>query len=116
MRSAKQQMERHDWKLRLPDTTQLKATATDSGPIAFLKTVWQGLSRSMTGGNDLRVWQASDEDGYMHWRAYDPVTGETAICDSEDEMRVWIEQRYHHHPDESQQWYQKQYYQLLPLR
>lgn len=117
MKTSKSYLERHDWTLRLQDAPQPGVNATSSSrSIDFLKTLWQGLVKTLSGSNELRVWQASDPDGYIHWRAHDPLTGESAICDSEDEMRVWIEQRYHNHPDLSEQWYQKQYYQLLPLR
>lgn len=116
MRSANS-LERHDWKPRLQDAPQSGTNSTPtSNPIAFLKTLWQGFVKTIVGRNELRVWQTSDTDGYLHWRAYDPLTGETTIRDSEDEMRVWIEQRYHDHPNVAEQRYQKQYYQLLPLR
>lgn len=130
MKTSKSYLERHNWQLRLQDAiqsgTQTEATSGASSnkinskpasrPITFLNTLWQGFVKTIIGGNELRVWQTSDADGYVHWRAYDPSTGETAICDSEDEMRVWLEQRYHHHPEVSEQRYQKQYHQLLPLR
>lgn len=117
MRTSKQYLERHqDWDLRLQDHNSTQPNSTAFQPIAFLKTLWQGFAKTLIGGNELQVWQTSDIDGYIHWRAHDPLTGESAICDSEDEMRAWIEQRYHNHPDASEQWYQKQYYQLLPLR
>lgn len=113
MRTSKQYLEHHqDWNLRFQEPN----SASASQPIAFLKALWQGFVKTAIGSNELQVWQTTDTDGYLYWRAYDPLTRESAICDSEDEMRAWIEQRYHNHPSAAEQHYQKQYYQLLPLR
>jgi len=118
MKTSKQYLERRqDWNLRLQQSNSTSAFQ----PIAALKTIWQSaiwqsFVRTVIGSNELQVWQTTDPDGYLHWRAHDPLTGESVTCDSEDEMRAWIEQRYHHHPDVAEQQYQKQYYQLLPLR
>ncbi|MFB2833170.1 hypothetical protein [Floridanema evergladense] len=45
--------------------------------------------------SELKVWQTSDRKGHTWWNAYDPTTGNSISLDSEAEMRMWIEERYH---------------------
>ncbi|WP_228061535.1 hypothetical protein [[Phormidium] sp. LEGE 05292] len=45
--------------------------------------------------SELKVWQSRDRTGHTWWEAYDPSTGNSISLDSEAEMRMWIEERYH---------------------
>jgi hypothetical protein len=45
--------------------------------------------------SELQVWQKRDRHGYTCWYAYDPMTATHTCFGSEDDMRVWIEQRYY---------------------
>jgi hypothetical protein len=62
----------------------------------FLKQIWQMLYQCLSTGSELRVWQATTHHRHC-WRAYDPLTGDSACFSSEAEMRLWIEQRYYLH-------------------
>jgi hypothetical protein len=62
---------------------------------SILPTVWQNLMNSLLNGFELQVWQTHLRNGNCSWHAYDPMTGHSACFGSEDDMRVWIEQRYY---------------------
>ncbi len=63
--------------------------------IAIAKTIWQHFIYVVSSHNELQVWQKTDRYGNTYWQAYDPVTGRSTSLGSEDEMRIWIEQRYY---------------------
>jgi len=41
-----------------------------------------------------KIWQKKDADGNRIWQIYDPVTGDQARFDTEQELRIWLEKRY----------------------
>jgi hypothetical protein len=55
---------------------------------------WQNLFQPMTHSSELTVWCAQDKFGTMRWSAHDRVTGRSIDGVSEEQIRVWIEQRY----------------------
>lgn len=54
------------------------------------------LVKVLTTSDELRIWVCETRDG-MLWHAYDPVSGQTRQFTSENELRVWIDQRYYQH-------------------
>lgn len=42
----------------------------------------------------LRVWHSCDSEGKIWWSAYDPNTKQFIDRVSEEQIRIWIEQRY----------------------
>ncbi len=59
-----------------------------------LQKAWQDLIQALTTSFELQVWQ-TQKNGQVCWHAYDPKTGRSACFGCEDDMRVWIEQRYY---------------------
>lgn len=45
--------------------------------------------------NEPRIFRGIDESGSLYWRVYDPVTRESARFYDEQEVRSWLEERYH---------------------
>lgn len=39
-----------------------------------------------------QVWKSADRAGYTWWHVYDPLTGQTADLESEEEVCIWIEE------------------------
>lgn len=46
--------------------------------------------------SELQIWQTTEPTGETWWRAYDPVSGQSAWLASEDEVLEWVENRYYH--------------------
>lgn len=56
---------------------------------------WQYLVNSLTRAQEPQIWQSYDRQGNLWWHGYDPITGRSICRDSETEMRIWLEERYH---------------------
>lgn len=61
----------------------------------FINKICEGFVTLINHANELKVWQSRDRKGHTWWNAYDPATGKSISLDSESEMRMWIEERYH---------------------
>ncbi|MGF1481334.1 MAG: hypothetical protein ACFB4I_17935 [Cyanophyceae cyanobacterium] len=59
-----------------------------------LGTIWQGLIAALVKPPELQVWCTTDRHGRLWWNAYDPHTGRSLTRVSEEQMRVWLEQRH----------------------
>ncbi|MEE3718058.1 hypothetical protein V2H45_15055 [Tumidithrix elongata RA019] len=56
-----------------------------------LTKVWDGLVQIFAPQSELQIKQISDRSGNKWWYAFNPQTGQSVYCDTEDEMRLWIE-------------------------
>ncbi len=74
----------------------LEAEAERSKPTlrTRLENIWQSLIERLTALPELRVWHTYDNEGNIWWSAHNPKTGRSICQISEEQMRVWIEQRY----------------------
>ncbi|WP_143467513.1 hypothetical protein [Leptolyngbya ohadii] len=54
--------------------------------------VWQSLSHHLMKDNEPQVWQRRDRYGNVWWVAYDPASGRSLLCSTEQEVRIWLEQ------------------------
>lgn len=61
---------------------------------AILKPVWQGIVSMLAPLDGPRIRQVDGMDGHPYYLTYDPVTGMKHRFDSEESLRIWLEQRY----------------------
>ena len=59
----------------------------------LLHTVGQWLVASLTEGNQLRIWFKETKQG-SYWCVHDPLYDQHRQFNSEEALRVWLEQRY----------------------
>jgi hypothetical protein len=52
------------------------------------------IMRFLTSNNELRIWQRT-RNGRSTWFAYDPVTDRKRQFYSEQEVRLWLDNRYY---------------------
>lgn len=50
----------------------------------------------VTGSMEVQVEQRRDRQGQPYWAVYDPQTSQHHRFDTEQEVRIWIDQRYYH--------------------
>ena len=62
----------------------------------FANQIAQTLFKSLSGGNEIEIWQSRDRHGNLLWNVRDRLSGRSAQLDSEQEVRIWLEERYHH--------------------
>ncbi|MDJ1183693.1 hypothetical protein [Roseofilum casamattae] len=60
-----------------------------------LRKLWNYLVAVWWNSEEPRIYQKQDKHGNWIYQIYDPVAHERFICDSEAEVRVWLEQRYY---------------------
>ena len=60
---------------------------------SWMRAAGQWLVQTLTAGNQLRIWTQETKQG-SRWFAYNPMDGRHHQFDSEDALRVWLEQRH----------------------
>ncbi|MEO1208079.1 MAG: hypothetical protein AAFX78_00920 [Cyanobacteria bacterium J06638_20] len=63
-----------------------------------LKKIWQfaqGLQTHLTNASEPRITQQWDSQGNSYYEVYDPISRQRLHCNSELEVRAWLEQRYY---------------------
>ncbi len=59
----------------------------------WLRNAGHWLVQSLTAGDQLRIWPRETKQG-TRWYVYNPTDGMHQMFDSEEGLRVWLEQRY----------------------
>ena len=75
---------------------------TPTSPISVAKTLGQGLAalgrrmqKKLVGSHEPVIEERRDRTGALYWRVYDPITQDRKFFYSEDDVRVWLDQRYY---------------------
>jgi len=82
-------------KLELLYQEKEQESVNQSQAFYFLNRLWQHLVTALTKAQEPQIWQSYDRQGNLWWYGYDPMTGRSICRDSEAEMRIWLEERYH---------------------
>ncbi|MBE9142267.1 hypothetical protein [Planktothrix mougeotii] len=59
-----------------------------------IQSTWNKMIAMVTAGKEPKIWLSSDAEGKRYWNAFDPQTHCFVEHLSEEEMRIWIEERY----------------------
>ncbi len=62
--------------------------------LSGLKQIGAFLLKALESGDEPRIWITTSSTG-KQWSAYDPLSKRSASFDSEEGLRVWLEQRYY---------------------
>ncbi|MBD3883749.1 hypothetical protein IFO70_18460 [Phormidium tenue FACHB-886] len=60
-----------------------------------LRHFWERLLTLLSGRTEPQIWRKRDRAGNWYFQVFDPATGELSMLGSEQEVRIWIEQRYY---------------------
>lgn len=63
---------------------------------SLVSRVFQTLVAKLSGGNDPQIKLKYSPSGHEYWHVYDPITGKAETFTTEADVRIWVEQRYHH--------------------
>lgn len=74
----------------------LPAPAPARSPLGWIKDVGQRLIAALSLRSELQVKPVMTASG-IFWHAYDPKTGRQMFAQSEEEVRLWIEENYCEH-------------------
>lgn len=62
------------------------------------KTAWrfaQGVCKRVAGSSEPSVMERCDRQGNPYYEIYDPISRQRVHCETESEVRAWLEQRYY---------------------
>lgn len=62
---------------------------------AWLKPLLTKFLNFMTGNESIQIVQRRDRYGDTYWDAYDPATHSHHRFDTEQEVRIWLDQRFY---------------------
>lgn len=51
----------------------------------------------LTPCQEPKIRQILDSEGHLWWYAYDPLTGQTTYLESEADVQIWLEERFHYY-------------------
>ena len=60
----------------------------------WLEQIWLSLGKVFEVSSEPQVWKTYDFKGNPIWHTHDPMTGESGDWISEEDVRIWLEERY----------------------
>ncbi len=75
-------------------TTATNRSQSMQAMINWLQSLSQGFVKVLNPSHELEVQQITDATGVSWWYAWDPRTGNCLYADTENEVRMWIEENY----------------------
>jgi hypothetical protein len=57
---------------------------------------WRTLLNSFETRNEPRIWATRDRHGHQYWHVFDPMTERSWTLSSEEEVRIYLEERYNY--------------------
>ncbi|TVQ57773.1 MAG: hypothetical protein EA366_07980 [Spirulina sp. DLM2.Bin59] len=59
-----------------------------------LSHIAHGMMHFLTAGDEPRIWIEADAQGNVLYKGHDPRTGRRFAGGTEQEIRIWLEERY----------------------
>lgn len=82
-----------DHQRNFESTSKLKQKPSGNYFIPWiLKQLWQMLQAA--DQSELKIRQHQDRSGQVYWHVYDPFTNRAQQFDSEETLRIWLDNRY----------------------
>lgn len=63
--------------------------------VLWLSNIWQQFAKTLIQSEQPMIRLSKNKAGEIRWSVYDPITGWDVILYSEEEVRIWLEQRYY---------------------
>jgi len=82
-------------KLRLTDLKSVLRFPHSLLASDRFQNFWNHLVAIWWYSEEPRITQKQDKSGNWVYHIYDPLTEQDFMCDSEQEVRMWLEQRYY---------------------
>lgn len=62
---------------------------------SWLKKAWHFVIDVLSKEPQIKIQEKCDRQGNTYWYVYDPTTGDSTYLATEQEVLIWIEERYH---------------------
>lgn len=60
-----------------------------------LEQLWNSILETFTTSSEPKIYQKYDRNGKLYFRVYDPITHQSSTFSTEQELRIWLDQRYY---------------------
>ena len=60
-----------------------------------LKQLWNSILDALTRSSEPKIYQKRGYNGNLYFEVYDPIAHQTSTFNSEQEVRIWLDQRYY---------------------
>lgn len=74
---------------------KIKQVQLSSFASSISKGLWKGLETLFLKGSEPKIHQMRNAKGKLIFKVYDPSTQQSNRFESEEEVRIWLEQRYY---------------------
>lgn len=72
-----------------------KSSKQNSIKLPSLEQLWNSILDSLTRSQEPRIYQKYGRSGNLYFEVYDPIAHQTSTFNSEQEVRIWLDQRYY---------------------
>lgn len=63
-------------------------------PLLWLGRIWKAIAPFIISSNEPKIRAIANRFGEVRWIVYDPITRYQTTLNSEDEVRIWLDNRY----------------------
>ncbi|MGD2184240.1 hypothetical protein [Lusitaniella coriacea] len=74
---------------------KIKQVQLSSFGLSVLEGVRRGLETLFLKGSEPKIYQTRNSQGKLSFKVYDPIARQSNHFESEEEVRIWLEQRYY---------------------
>jgi hypothetical protein len=76
-------------------STEPKPQTQSLKKLSFFNRIWGYFRDLLTLNEEPQIWETIDHSGKVWWKIYDPVSDEFFQLESQQEVLIWLEERYH---------------------
>ncbi len=74
---------------------ELIGDQSSSGVLNALRNGLKSAIARLTATTEPQIWPTQTRDGQVQWNAYDPMTHQSLEFVTEDDLRIWLENRHY---------------------
>ncbi|GAB4446177.1 MAG: hypothetical protein OHK0035_40420 [Cyanobacteria bacterium J069] len=61
----------------------------------WMNEIWKAIAHRLTASGELQIRKVKTRSGELIWQIDDPITGYRTKLQTEAEVRIWLDQRFH---------------------
>lgn len=78
-----------------PAKQDVKPAKQNSIKLPGLEQLWNSVLEILTKSPEPKVYQKHDRNGKLYFQVYDPIARQSSTFNTEQEVRIWLDQRYY---------------------
>lgn len=74
---------------------EVKPAKPNSIKLPDLEQLWNFVLEILTRSPEPKIYEKHDRNGKLYFQVYDPITHQSSTFNTEQEVRIWLDQRYY---------------------